>query len=343
MSRPRLLVVVALLLGAGVVAVTIPNRPALAAGATITETSWWSRSPGAATPEGGFEVAKSLEGDLSVAAVRFQVEGTVSSALLVLVEASGGVRPESGVIEACPTSATWTKASPGPLESAPAAECDRGKVVLQRDGGAGTWTGDVAPLLSGGGSVGIVLRPGVSTAIVAPTPPTTPAGPIPTPVPAPTVPTPVDPGFTIELSRADVIASGTDDGSAGVGPVPTPSSSSGTGGIASGGGGGGPVSDPFGGAGFAPTFSAVDTYAASGTPTVTPTPDVLPAATPEVAAGGAGGAGTAARVENGLQPVASHRGDPPPWGRLLLLLPLSAAIGAAGSTLRRRLGPVGTG
>ncbi|MFP5354344.1 MAG: hypothetical protein ACLGIK_04200, partial [Gemmatimonadota bacterium] len=42
----------------------------------------------------------------------------------------------------------------------------------------------------------------------------------------------------------------------------------------------------------------------------------------------AGGAGTAAAVESGLQPVAAASGTPPPWGRLLLLIPLSAAIGA---------------
>lgn len=321
-------------------ALAAPVRPAVAAGATISDTSWWSRSPGTATPAGGFEIAKSVEGELSVAAVRIEVEGTLTSAVLVLVEAPGGLRPESGVIEACPTSAVWTKASPGPLESAPPAECDKGKVAFTRNGSAGTWTGDVAPLLAAGGSVGIVLRPGVSTAVVAPTPPTTPAGPVPTPAPVPTVPTPVDPGFTIELSRADVIASGSDSGSAGPVPTPSPSSSSGTGGIASGA-----IASPdaFGGSGYAPTFSAVDTFASTEVATVTPNPDVLPSATPDVATGGAGGAGTAARVENGLQPVATRRGEPPPWGRLLLLIPLSAAIGAAGSALRRRLVGVAAG
>jgi hypothetical protein len=319
-------------------AVAAPGHPALAAGATISETGWWSRSPGTATPAGGFEVAKSLEGDLSVAALKVQVEGTVTSALVVLVEAPGGVNAESGVIEACPTTGDWKAAAPGALEDAPPAQCDQGKVALTRNGGAGTWTGDLAPLLARGGTVGILLKPGVATAVVAPTPPTTPAGPVPTPVPVPTVPAPVDPGFTVELSRADLIVSATDDASSSS-SGPTPTAGSGTGAIASGGSSGSGFDSTL----YAPTFSGVDSGAFAAVPSVTPQPDALPAATADVAPTGAGGAGTAARVENGLQPVASHRGEPPPWGRLLLIVPLSAAIGAAGSAARRRLVPLAGG
>jgi hypothetical protein len=56
-----------------------------------------------------------------------------------------------------------------------------------------------------------------------------------------------------------------------------------------------------------------------------------------VAATGAGGVGTAASVESGLQPVAAMTGPATPWGRLLLLIPLSLLAGAAGALGRRRI------
>jgi hypothetical protein len=335
-------IVVVLVLLAGVAALDAGGAPARAEGATIAESGWWSRSPGTATPEGGYEVGKTPEGELSVTAFRLAIDEPVSSALLILAEAPGGALPESAVIDVCPTTAPWTPASPGPLEEAPAADCAT-KVPLVRNASSGNWTADLTSLLAGasaGSTVSVVLKPGAVTAIVPPAPPAV-SNPAPAPIPvpttlpvSPTVPTPVDPGFTVEFSKADLIASGS-GGGASAGPSPTPSSSSG--GIASGGTSSGFEST------FAPTFTPTDSYASSAAPSVTPTPEALPAARAEVTTGGAGGAGTAANVEAGLQPVAASRGGSPPWGRLLLLVPLSAAIGAAGSTVRRRFLPVGAG
>jgi hypothetical protein len=330
-ARLRLALVVALL--GGLAALDAGGAPATAAGATIVEIGWWSQAPGTATPPGGFEVAKTAEGELSVAALRIQVDGPLDKALLILVEAPGGTLQESAAINACPSSAAWTAASPGPLEAAPAADCAT-KVPLQRDPAAGTWTADLRPLLAGAeGPVTVVLKPGEVTQIVAPEP-DAPQSPVPlpvpapvgipapptTPVPVPPVPAVVDPGFTAEFSRADLDAAGSSDGGGSAtfsGPSPTPSA----GAFATG---------------AAPTFTPTESFAFSSSPSLTPVRDALPAATPQVAPSGAGGAGTAANLESGLQPVAAAGGTPPPWGRLLLLIPLSMAIGAAGSFVRRR-------
>lgn len=328
-SLGRLALVVALL--GGVAAADAGSRPARAAGATIVEVGWWSQAPGTATPPGGFQVAKTPEGELSVAALRIDVEGPLDKALLILAEAPGGTFQESAAIDACPSTAEWTAASPGPLEEAPAADCAT-KVELQRDPAAGIWTADLLPLLAGAeGPVTVVLKPGAVTEIVAPEP-DAPQSPVPlpvpapvgvpapptTPVPVPPVPAVVDPGFTAEFSRADLDAAGSsDDGGSASGPAPAPTSGS----VATG---------------AAPTFAPTESFSFTPSPSLTPARDVLPAATPQVAPSGAGGAGTAAAVESGLQPVAAASGTPPPWGRLLLLIPLSAAIGAAGSLVRRR-------
>ena len=329
-SLGRIAFVVAVL--ASFVAVDAGRGPAQAAGATISDVGWWSRTPSTTTPAGGFQIAKSPDGDTSVAAVRIAIDGTLTQALLILAETTGGFLQESAVIDACPTVAPWTAAVAGPLAEAPEADCTR-KLALQRDATTGSWTVDLLPLIEPGAtSVSVVLRPGAVEAIVPPTPPSIPS-PVPVPLPVPatpkppvdTVPAPVDPGFTIEFSRADIFAGGPSEPTVDSGPAPSATSS---GSIASGGGG---VTT------FAPTFGVTDSFATSDVPTLTPAPDVLPSATPSVAASGAGGVGTAASVESGLQPVAASRGPGAPWGRLLVLVPLSFAIGALGAGVRRSL------
>jgi hypothetical protein len=296
------------------------------AGATLTDLGWWSRTPSTTTPEGGFQIARDASGERSVAAVRLTVEGTLSQALLIVSETTGGFLQESAVIDVCPTTAPWTAVVAGPLEEAPAADCER-KLQLERNSTTGQWTVDLLPLIDAGATtVAVVLKPAPVAAVAPPTPPSIPS-PVPVPLPVPPapaapvdpVPTPVDPGFTIDFSRAEVFASGSSAASEG----PSASTSSATGTIASGA------------TTFAPTFSVTESFAASSAPSVTPTPDVLPAATPTVGVSGAGGVGTAASVESGLQPVAAATGPGAPWGRLLVLIPLSALIGALGAGARR--------
>ena len=315
---------------ASVVAVDGGAGPVRAAEASISEVGWWTRAASPATPAGGFQIARAPDGDTSIAAVRVAIDGTLTQALLILSETTGGFLQDSAVIDACPTTAAWTAAVAGPLAEAPEADCTR-KIPVERNATTGSWTVDLLPLIEPGATtVAVVLRPGAVTAVAAPTPTTAPT-PVPAPVPLPgappppveEVPTPVDPGFSIEFSRADMFAGGASE------PVEPSSSSStfGSGGIASGG-------DTTT---FAPTFSATDSFASTQPATITPSAGVLPAASPTVAASGAGGAGTAARVESGLQPVAAAKGPGAPWGRMLILVPLSFAIGAVGSGVRRTL------
>ena len=333
---PRIVVVLALL--AGLAAFDGGTDPARADGATIVETGWWSRAPGTATPAGGFQVGRTPEGELSVAAIRVRVDGPLSKALVILAEAPGGFLSESGAIDACVTTATWVPAAPGALEDAPASDCSH-KVTLQRNGAAGNWTADVLPLLSGTtGTVSLVFKPGAVTEIVAPQPTTPPVAlPVPAPVGIPSPPpspaepppvaTPMDPGFTVEFSRADLDAASRGGDTA---AFDAPSS---TGTVATGG----PAS-------FAPTFIPTEGFSSSSSLSLTPSSDVLPAATPDVSPTGAGGTGTAASVEAGLQPVAASSGPATPWGRLVLLIPLSIAIGFAGAMARRTImgtAPVG--
>jgi hypothetical protein len=312
------------------VAVDTGEAPAsTTTGASISDIGWWSRTPSTTTPAGGFQIAKGPDGDTSIAAVRIAIDGSLTQALLILSETAGGFLQDSAVIDACPTVEPWTAAVAGALAEAPKGDCAR-KVPVERNATTGNWTIDLLPLIEpGASSLAVVLRPGAVTAVVAPTPPTIPSpAPSPVPVPAvpaapvPPVPTPVDPGFTIEFSKAEVFAGGpeapSDSGPSG--------SASGTGTIASGGGT----------TTFAPTFSFEDSFASTTDfASVTPSRDALPAATPSVAASGAGGVGTAASVESGLQPVAASSGPGAPWGRLLILVPLSFAIGAIGAGVRR--------
>jgi hypothetical protein len=328
----RLLRLALVLVVLGAVAVGGAGRdPARAASATISETGWWSRTPGTTTPEGGFQIAKAPDGPQSVAALRVNVEGEVSSALLILFETSGGYLQDGAVIEACPTTAPWTAAAGGPLEEAPASDCTN-KLTLARNATIGSWTVDLAPLLQGAtGPVSVVLTPGTATTVTPPQPPAVPSPvplvPVPTapPVPVPAVPAPVDPGFSVEFSRAELQTSETS--SSVDAPTPSPSSS-GSGSIASSG-------DFDSGTSFAPTFTPTDSFAVTPSASVTPSRTNLPAATAQAAPVGAGGVGTAASVESGLQPVAASRGAAPPWGRLLLLIPLSAVVGAVGTFGRR--------
>lgn len=330
----RLVVVLALIVAAA--GFDAGSDAAKAADASVVEVGWWSRTPGTTTPEGGFQVAKDLSGETSVTAVRIQYEGPLTRALLILTEATSGYLKEGAVVEACPTTAEWTAAVAGPLEQAPAADCAT-KIPLERDGVTGSWRADVTNLLTGdAGTISLVLKPGVATTVTPPAPPSVPSPvplvPLPTPpaVPVPPVETPVDPGYSVDFVRASLQATGNVDDEFGGGF----DSSDASGSIASDFGG---TTGSSGGSSssFAPTFVPSDTFASSSSASLTPRRDVLPSATPDVAAGGAGGVGTASSVESGLQPVAASRGPATPWGRLLLLVPLSLLVGAVGSFARR--------
>ena len=84
-------------------------QPAQAAGATVVEVGWWTRTASTTTPEGGFQVGKTPDGaDSAVTAFRINVDGEVSKALLIVVEAGGQFQEGAG-IDVCPTTSSTTR------------------------------------------------------------------------------------------------------------------------------------------------------------------------------------------------------------------------------------------
>jgi hypothetical protein len=297
---------VVLAVAAGAVAIAGPA--ATPAGsqelAAITQVGWWSQRPGAtAQPDGGFEVAVGVGGqEQSAAALRLEAGGELASAFISLDEATA-VGIQAAGLRACTTTGAWGEANPGDYEDRPPADCDDA-VDLTRDDAGGVWTGDVTSLLDPSGTTLILLEP-VGREVVAGLP--------------------VVPGFQIQFSGAQVLATGSsappvDD----LGTAPPA-----------------PTFDPPAGGGFdAPSFAAPsltepgfagpDLGTADldlgGPETAAPAPatqtlgEERPSATDDLFAGG---------------PISGIPGDPKPWWRLVLLVPLSAAVGV-GAALGRR-------
>ncbi len=187
-----------LLLGSLGVAAAVAAPAAAQAEPPVTAVGWWSdRVLAQEKGEGGFEVARTLDGD-SVAAVTIESGGAVSNATITLTEVeTGTVRADSAVVDVCDTG-PFVAADPGAIDEAPATECTGG-IALTR-GEDGTWTGDITAVV------------GDSTTFLAVVP-----GPVPDDA------TPLDPGFVLEFA-APVVAvtlAPSDDGAAPVAPVDT--------------------------------------------------------------------------------------------------------------------------
>jgi hypothetical protein len=137
-------------------------------GATVAEFGWWSQRPAASAQSGGgFEVADSPAGALSVAAVRIAVQApSLTSATLRLPE---NQPVGTAILQACSTTSAWTAAGPGDWSQRPQPNC-ASAIPLKRDDAAVAWTVNVLPL----------LPPGTREATVMIVP-----GPAATPVPAP--------------------------------------------------------------------------------------------------------------------------------------------------------------
>lgn len=156
----------AALLGAAVfVALAGGTAVRAESGASVTEFGWWSRAPAATTPAGGgFEIADSPAGQLSVAAIRINVTASsLSSAKLVLPE---NQQVGAGIMQVCPTTSPWRPESPGMFDQAPKPDCQN-PIAMVRDAGgtAPTWTAEVLPLLSGGPrEVSLMVVPGPPSA-----------------------------------------------------------------------------------------------------------------------------------------------------------------------------------
>lgn len=192
-------VLAALLLFGSLGVAAVAAQPAAAqAEPPVAAVGWWSdRVLAQEKGDGGFEVARTLDGD-SVAALTIESGGAVSSATITLTEVdTGTVRADSAVVDVCDTG-PFVAADPGAIDDAPATEC-AGGVALTR-GEDGTWTADITTVV------------GDSTTFLAVVP-----GPVPDDA------TPLDPGFVLEF-EAPVVAltlGPSDGGAAPIAPVDT--------------------------------------------------------------------------------------------------------------------------
>lgn len=263
---------------------------------------WWTRAPGAsAAPDGGFEVAALGSEPASVAALRFDVSGTPTAATLTLVESGGTVTPATA-LQVCTTTAPWEPANPGAYDDAPEADC-AAAVDLTRDEEAAEWTAEVGSLLAAG-----------SLMIV---PADTPGG-----------GSPLDPGFRVTFSEAALAVVATPSVSSspafaqptpGGGAYSSPATSSTAGGFGGGGG-----SD----------FTV--TPAPAGAPEAGTTVTTV-AVDEELEEGDGGGAEEAFGAPELVAGAGGSRGGGKPWGRLLVLAPLSAVVGVVTVEGQKRL------
>lgn len=286
---------------AAVLAVGLAAPPTGAqVGATVAETGWWTRRPGAAAlSPGGFEVAEAPDDDISVAALRVRTSGRLTRARLILTE-GGGVRQADAALRVCVTASNWTPANPGAWAVRPQADCSGGGIELARDATRTSWSANVLPILPAtAGTATLMIVPG-----------TPPSG------------LPVD-GFQVTFAAAaidaDMAPDDDDDDGTGTGTGGSPFGESGgsSSGSSFGFGFGGDVDSPapfdFSGVGGGVT----DTTGA------------------EVTDSTAAGDETAAQPFGRPSTVAASPGAGQPWGRLPGLIVLAAIAGAVTAFVRR--------
>lgn len=277
---------------------------------SIGEVGWWSQRPGAAAaPAGGFEVANGLGRDQSIAALRMAGGDEPASAVLVLDE-SGGRAQDAATLRVCTVVDEWAAANPGPFGDAPGFDCATA-VPLERDAGTMTWRGEVADLLTGGATSLMVVPDAGGDAL------------------------PVNAGYEISFSAARLeVTSVPDPAPAPAAPAPSSSGPTPTAAVGAAPPGPGPNASGT-------TFAVPNTFV--DPPPSVPQPAAPTAATAtEVAAPApvdalAGGTGTSPLPQLPVDTADGQAGSGPPWGRLLVLVPLCAGAGVAAAYGRRAL------
>lgn len=145
MTRPR----TSARLAAGAAALAVASLALLPGAATasaaVTEVSWWTRSPLAGPPEGGFGVGAAPDGPTTVSAITVDLAGGVET--LVLTAAPAGEVTGLAAIEVCLAPGQPASSSGDALEGAPAKACDGEAVPFGRAGDA--WRADVSSLVAG--------------------------------------------------------------------------------------------------------------------------------------------------------------------------------------------------
>ena len=289
----------ALVVGAAVVAALVPSVLAQSSLAvTVDRVGWWTNQPVAAPAgEGAFEVATAPDGTTqSVAAFQVSIPAEqVDSFALTLVE-TAGYGSEFASVSICRTEESWDAVDAGALDDAPAPDCAT-RVHLTRVLEERTWIGDIAPVVSGGGTVSLMLLPEYHP------------------------PVPVGTGMASRVSEIGIEAKGTagatttttaldfttPGGSNQYDPVPDSGITSGP--------------DPYvdlpssGSADFGPAPTAAD-----------------PAAEPS---GGDDDEMAVDEEFFALDPEEAVAADRRPWARLVFIVPLAVAFGIGSARLRR--------
>ena len=293
------------------------------ANAAVSAVGWWTRNPTASAPEGGLQVANSLDGVVSFGAVRAVEDGDdIQRATLTLQESGQALNGSGASLQACPAAGTWT-AGKGTLADAPLADCKAGSVALARNA-QGQWTGDVTSVLSGS-APSIAIYPGEGAGVFQ---------------------------VSFEAPKLDVEldSSGSGSGSSSgpasdfdaseftASPTSTPSDAS------SGSSGG---SSDFGSSSssstFEPSGSATFLASSGSSSTFAQTTDAGATAPAEVAASDAGAGGEAAADDAGSTFVARPAVAPPlevggnRWAQFGLYLAIAAVVGTIAGFGRNRL------
>ena len=142
---------------AGVAVVLLLNVPTSSA-ATRRPVGWWTRSPAASAPDGGFTVGNAPDGPVSVAAVEVDLDEGVSSASISFAQ-SGGAAPTSAQLVACIIASGFGTVKGDPIEEAPATTCSTTQAPVTSTDGT-TWTVDISDLVGDrAGTVGVAIVP----------------------------------------------------------------------------------------------------------------------------------------------------------------------------------------
>lgn len=266
---------------------------------TVTKVGWWSDRIGAnEVGEGGFEVSVSPTGELEgIAAFELSIDAGAVDNAEIVLTELAALA-EFSSLTLCPTTEAWEPADPGALDDAPTPDCSQG-VALTRTIDTMVWLGNITSLVRDGGTVALMV------------------------VPEHNPPTPVSAGMLVRVQQIDVRAEGSAASATTTSTTldfTTP--------------GGANTFDPEPDSGLAVDF---------GTPTIDPID--LPPNEPALDDLGSQPADTetpadTATEDDGffaLEPVDVESEPPKPWIRLLLIVPLSAAIGIGSAWGRRWL------
>lgn len=269
---------------------------------SVSQVGWWTSRPGAtSTEDAGFEVATDGAGEpQSVAAVQTIIDAaTVDSFAISLSESSA--LAEFSSIAVCRIEVGWVAENPGSLEDAPPPECST-KVHLTRSADAMTWLGDLTPLVRDGGTVSLAFLPEYR-------PPTT-----------------LGTGMVVRIAEIVVEATGTADAPAGAtspttqaAPAPPATEA--------------PAASPTTVASSPPPGTSSGPFDVPPPSSVTTTSSTIAVTDVDPTAGEADGAEEEEFFT--LGPVQHQTAESKPWARLVLLVPLSALVGAGAVRVRR--------